>query len=425
MHTAFHGKVMLVLMVIAGVALAGLNMATAEGTSGEKVSYALIYNAGEHGVLEGQTSQVVSAGANGLPVKAIADEGYHFAGWSDGVTDNPRTDVNVTANITVTANFAINTYTLSYSAGAGGAIFGTTPQTVMHGENGEEVVATAKDGFTFLKWSDDLTDNPRIDMNVTENIDVTALFAVNTYILTYSAGPGGMIEGQATQVVNHGGSGIPVAAEANTGYLFVVWGDGLTDNPRQDKNVKKDISVMAHFAVKDIEGEAVEGETPVEGESSEGEAATEGEISSEGETAEGETGEGEAVEGEGETTEGEAAEGEGETTEGEVETSITVPNVVLQDLEEATEQIEEASLTVGTVSYKCNNQVPAGAVVRQSPEAGVTALAGEPVSLIISEGNCPTACDNFDLRDWGNVFLGILAVVVLLLATVFGVESLS
>jgi hypothetical protein len=33
--------------------------------------------------------------------------GYHFVNWSDSSTVNPRTDTNVTGNITVTATFAI------------------------------------------------------------------------------------------------------------------------------------------------------------------------------------------------------------------------------------------------------------------------------------------------------------------------------
>ena len=35
--------------------------------------------------------------------------------------------------MSVTANFAINTYTLTYTAGANGTITGTTPQTVNYG----------------------------------------------------------------------------------------------------------------------------------------------------------------------------------------------------------------------------------------------------------------------------------------------------
>ncbi len=64
---------------------------------------------------------------------AVPDAGYHFVSWSDGVLTAARTETNVTANISVTATFAINTYTLTYTAGANGTITGTSPQTVNHG----------------------------------------------------------------------------------------------------------------------------------------------------------------------------------------------------------------------------------------------------------------------------------------------------
>ena len=61
-----------------------------------------------------------------------------------------RTDTNVTANVSVTANFAINTYTLTYTAGANGAITGTSPQTVNHGADGSEVTAYRMQAITSL-----------------------------------------------------------------------------------------------------------------------------------------------------------------------------------------------------------------------------------------------------------------------------------
>ena len=59
-------------------------------------------------------------GADGALVTAVPNAGYHFVDWSDASTANPRTDMNVTANLSVTANFAIDTYTLTYTAGANG-----------------------------------------------------------------------------------------------------------------------------------------------------------------------------------------------------------------------------------------------------------------------------------------------------------------
>ena len=49
-----------------------------------------------------------NAGASGSAVEAIPDADYHFVDWSDSSADNPRTDANVSGDISVTANFAYN-----------------------------------------------------------------------------------------------------------------------------------------------------------------------------------------------------------------------------------------------------------------------------------------------------------------------------
>ena len=63
-------------------------------------------------------------GADGTLITAVPNTGYHFVDWSDGVLTAARTDLAVTANVTVTANLAIDTFTLTYTAGAGGTIEG-------------------------------------------------------------------------------------------------------------------------------------------------------------------------------------------------------------------------------------------------------------------------------------------------------------
>ena len=55
------------------------------------------------------------------------------------------------ANMSVTANFAINTYTLTYTAGANGTITGTSPQTVNHGGSGTAVTAVPDTGYHFVE----------------------------------------------------------------------------------------------------------------------------------------------------------------------------------------------------------------------------------------------------------------------------------
>jgi len=210
-------------------------------------TYTLTYTAGANGSITGTATQTVNHGADGTAVEAVAATGYHFVKWSDESTNNPRTDLAVTADITVSAVFEINTYTLTYTAGANGSITGTTTQTVNHGADGTAVEAVAATGYHFVKWSDESTVNPRTDLAVTTDITVSAVFEINTYTLTYTAGANGSITGTTTQTVNHGADGTAVEAVAATGYHFVKWSDESTVNPRTDVNVTTDIKVSAIF----------------------------------------------------------------------------------------------------------------------------------------------------------------------------------
>src|SRR5690606_39014101 len=75
---------------------------------------------------------------------------------------------------------------------------------------------------------------------------VTAHFQ-DVFTLSYQAGEGGTIAGEANQQVPRGGSGSQVIAVRNSGYVFSQWSDGSTQNPRVDENVMEDISVTAVF----------------------------------------------------------------------------------------------------------------------------------------------------------------------------------
>ena len=68
-------------------------------------TYTLTYTAGEGGSIKGNNTQTVREGQSGTEVEAVANEGYKFVKWSDGRTTAKRTDSNVQANLSVTAEF--------------------------------------------------------------------------------------------------------------------------------------------------------------------------------------------------------------------------------------------------------------------------------------------------------------------------------
>ncbi len=111
----------------------------------------------------------------------LARTGYTYAGWNTAVNGSGTRYAaggNYTANASATL-YACWTarYALVYRAGMGGSIAGQASQTVDHGESGLSVTAQAEPGAVFTAWSDGVSANPRTDLNVTNNMDVTARFA--------------------------------------------------------------------------------------------------------------------------------------------------------------------------------------------------------------------------------------------------------
>ncbi len=73
------------------------------------------------GSITGNAAQTVAYGASGTAVTAVPDPGYHFTGWSDGKTSNPRIDTDATINLYIAPIFVPNTVTRI----AGGDRYGT------------------------------------------------------------------------------------------------------------------------------------------------------------------------------------------------------------------------------------------------------------------------------------------------------------
>jgi len=69
------------------------------------VTHNLTYIAGVNGTVVGNTSQIIPDGGNGTEVAASPDAGFVFDDWSDASTDQFRTDLAVSTDISVTANF--------------------------------------------------------------------------------------------------------------------------------------------------------------------------------------------------------------------------------------------------------------------------------------------------------------------------------
>ena len=168
-------------------------------------------------------------------IEAVANYGYHFVQWNDGNTNNPR-NIVVTEDITYTAEFAANTYTVSTKvnddamgsvSGAGSYLY-TAEATL---------TAIANPFYRFVQWSDGITDNPRVVMVEKDSL-FTAEFEIETFNVVAASGE-----------PDRGRVKVILVAEPIEGFEFLEWSDGNTENPRAFYPTE-DIEVYAYFQVK-------------------------------------------------------------------------------------------------------------------------------------------------------------------------------
>jgi uncharacterized repeat protein (TIGR02543 family) len=207
-----------------------------EGGSGGVTNHTVTYEVGDHGVLNGGTSETVAEGSNPAAVPMVtANSGYTFLGWSSdgGTTLLTKTEVEsttVTEAVTYTAYYTQNKYVVTYAAGAHGTLNGGSSETVIEGNSPTAVpTVTASSGYAFTGWSSDggstlLTKTQVESTPVTGAITYTAQYTQNTYVVTYAAGAHGTLNGGSSETVFEGNSPTAVpTVTASSGYTFTGW----------------------------------------------------------------------------------------------------------------------------------------------------------------------------------------------------------
>jgi hypothetical protein len=119
----------------------------------------------------GELVQQVEHGQAAIAPAVAAAAGWIFTGWDVAFG-------SVTADLTVTAQYEVATYTVTFIAGSNGTVSGSAVQTVAHGGNCAPVEAEPDQGHLFAAWTGDHvgTENPLTVTNVTADMAVTANF---------------------------------------------------------------------------------------------------------------------------------------------------------------------------------------------------------------------------------------------------------
>ncbi len=201
-------------------------------------SYTLTIGASEHGKVEGEGGIYLSGSQ--VTLTAVADEGYSFAGWSDGDMSNPRNLV-ITEETTVSAIFAVNQYKLIYVIdGEEYAAYDIDYGTALVAEE-----QPTKEGHTFSGWSEIPSTMPAQD------VTVTGTFTVNQYKLIY------IVDGEeyASFDVDYGTALVAEEQPTKEGHTFSGWSEIPSTMPAQDVTVTGTFTVNQYKLIYIVDGE--------------------------------------------------------------------------------------------------------------------------------------------------------------------------
>jgi len=128
-------------------------------------TYTLTYRESEHGKITGELEQTVKAGEAGTTVRAVADKGYVFAGWSDGVKLSTRQDEDVRNNVDVTPKFvkSSTTYTVKYETRMNGKVIDSATLKATAAKSVSYEAPEAPFAYLHTKWSDGKSGASRVD----------------------------------------------------------------------------------------------------------------------------------------------------------------------------------------------------------------------------------------------------------------------
>ncbi|AQQ09365.1 Internalin-A precursor [Sedimentisphaera cyanobacteriorum] len=200
--------------------------------------YTVTFDPGANGTItSGDAVQTVYEGEDADAPTVTANAGWEFTGWDTDFT-------NVTSDITVTAEYTEEIYTVTFMPGANGTITsGDTEQTVAYGGAATAPTVEADEGWEFAGW-DTAFDN------VTSDLTVTATYtAIPQYTVTFDPGANGTItSGDTEQTVAYGGAAIAPTVEADAGWEFAGW-DTAFDNVTSDLTVTATYTEIPQYTV--------------------------------------------------------------------------------------------------------------------------------------------------------------------------------
>ena len=165
-----------------------------------------------YGALGGTyATQIVQAGEAAIRPDVPSRQGYQFTGW---YLDDTKYDFNtaVTGNMTLTAKWTANSYTITFDTDGGSKI---DPITQDYGTAITAPADPTREGYTFIGW-----DKAIPATMPAEDLTVTAQWRINQYTIAFDTDGGSAI----APITQDYGTQITAPADpTREGYTFIGW----------------------------------------------------------------------------------------------------------------------------------------------------------------------------------------------------------
>lgn len=191
-------------------------------------------------------NQNVQAGGHpNLPTPSKT--GNTFKGWYTSASGGTKVDGNYTvnSNVTLYAQWTINTYTVTFNGNGGNS----STRSVTHGSTLGTLPSSSRTGYTFKGWYTSASGGSKISTSTTITGSVTyyAQWNVNTYTVAFDSQGGGSY---ASINVTHGGHpSLPTPYKS--GSTFLGWYTAASGGTKVDGNytVTASVKLYAHWSV--------------------------------------------------------------------------------------------------------------------------------------------------------------------------------
>ena len=192
------------------------------------------YDYGERGGI--YAKQIVQAGEKAIEPDVPSRQGYQFTDW---YLDDTKYDFDtaVTGNMTLTAKWTANSYTITFDTDGGSDI---DPITQDYGTAINAPAAPTKTGYTFMGWEPALP--PTMPA---ENMTIKAQWRINRYTVTFDTGGGSAV----APITQDYGTAITAPADpTREGYTFIGWDKAIPATmPAGDMTIKAKWKSAASF----------------------------------------------------------------------------------------------------------------------------------------------------------------------------------